>query len=148
MKFKTTLGPFLKDFRTPEGYISDIHKRELIDEIPAKKGAYIIISDQQKFIYPNGRSRVIYIGTSGNLRQRLTKHHRICTMIGELTRTERKQDWYYSRYQYTASFGGKVYWFTTRGSQLEKNLEEKLLALFYERYHALPVGNGAFSFGK
>ena len=43
-------------------------------DIPSKGGVYIFVSKEQKFIYPKGESRVIYIGESSNLRRRLYEH--------------------------------------------------------------------------
>ncbi len=44
--------------------------------IPEESGIYIFVSPKQRFTYPNGTSKVIYIGTSKNLRYRLKTHHR------------------------------------------------------------------------
>ncbi|MBI9033922.1 MAG: hypothetical protein JEZ03_05565 [Bacteroidales bacterium] len=54
------LNTFLKDYRKNDGYIHNITDCDLINEIPELSGVYIIVSDAEKFIYPNGLSRVIY----------------------------------------------------------------------------------------
>ena len=145
---KTVLRQFLSDFRNPDGYAGCIFSSDFIGQIPSKKGVYIIVSDHQKFIYPNGESKVIYIGTSDNLFLRLNSHQKISVALKQTKISERIYDWHYSRYQYIAKFGGNVFWFTTRGTQTKKVLEEDILDRFYNRFLALPVGNGAFSFGN
>ena len=68
------LSKFLEDFREPDGLIKDIYDRDEYLKIPKKSGAYIFLSSSQKFIYPNGKSRVIYIGKGDNLFNRLYGH--------------------------------------------------------------------------
>jgi len=145
---KRDISPFLKDYREPDGMIDDILEWDSIKTIPNRPGVYIIVSPSQRFIYPNGESCVIYIGMSVSLASRLQQYHRRINEIKQLKKTDRNKDWYYGRYQYINTFGGKIYYFTTRGTQDEKNLEEKILAKFYDRFLSLPVGNGAFSFGR
>lgn len=140
------LRPF--SYREPDLIIDNIFDFEDFSEIPEKSGAYIITSHKQKFTYPNGVSKIIYIGKSSNLKRRIQTHKRVVLEIKNLRKDERNSYWYYSRYQYIAKFGGKVYLFTTRGKQDEKNLENKLIENFYDRYFALPVGNGAISYRK
>ena len=142
------LRRFLKEFREPDGSIDDLYKLEDIDYVPQKSGAYIFLSREKKFVYPNGESQVIYIGMSNDLNRRITRHHKHSVHIRSLSNTEIMEDWYLNKYQYINAFEAKVFWFTTRGQQEEKNLESLLLEHFYDKYHAIPVGNGAFSFSK
>jgi len=137
---------FLKDHRDPDGFIHDIFDLDSFCDVSDKSGVYIIVSQGQKFVYPNGESRVIYVGMSSCLSSRLRQHHRLALEIRNLKKADRKNDWYYSRYQYISSYGAKIYYFTTRGLQNPKNMEEKIIGRFYDRYLSLPVGNGAFSF--
>jgi hypothetical protein len=54
---------FLKAFRSQhDGFASDLLDYEQISSIPNKPGAYIMFSHETKFIYPEGQSKVIYIG--------------------------------------------------------------------------------------
>jgi len=117
-------------------------------EIPEKPGAYIFASTNQFFQYPNGKSRVMYIGKAKNLRARIRTHIKVVKELRSLKTSDRNQDWYYARHQYISKFGGRLYCFTKRGTQDEQNLESMLLEEFYDRYYALPVGNGAFSYKK
>lgn len=55
---------------------------------------------------------------------------------------------HYSRYNYAAAFGTDIYYMRITGRENEKNLESKAFEGFYDKYGALPVGNGAFSFRK
>ena len=114
-----------------------------VSDIEEKPGVYIIVSREQYFTYPEGQSKVMYIGESKNLKQRLSQHYRhyndVCS--------ERYHPLYYPpRYNYIKSFGAKVYCFYTSGTQKSKNLESTLIEAFARRYGALPVANGARSF--
>ena len=42
--------------------------------------------------------------------------------------------------------GAKVYYYLCQGKQASKNLESDILGMFYDRFGAMPVGNGARSF--
>ncbi len=63
-------------YRDPDGYIKSFVNEELYLSVPQKPGAYVITSNTQKFIYPNGKSKVIYIGMSNNLLNRLCEHQK------------------------------------------------------------------------
>ena len=113
-------------------------------DIPSKGGVYIFVSKEQKFIYPKGESRVIYIGESSNLRRRLYEHKSKYQSIKNDKKYHEKW-WDYNRYFYMIEFGCDIYFITRKGPQDEKNLESDILGFFYERYRALPVGNSALS---
>lgn len=142
------LRRFLKEHRETDGMIESLLDEDLLNNVPQKSGVYIFISEEQKFIYPEGESPVIYIGKSDNLQRRIKQHFKESKDIKKLTKPEAADQWYYPRYQYIRKFGCKVFWFTTRGLQDSKDLECNILARFYEKFYATPVGNGAFSFGK
>ena len=108
--------------------------------IPEESGIYIFVSPKQRFTYPNGTSKVIYIGTSKNLRYRLKTHHR--NFINKNSKTE----WTYSRYNYFEAFKADCYFMIVIGSETNKSLESKVIQDFYDKFGAIPVGNGAFSF--
>ena len=108
--------------------------------IPEESGIYIFVSPKQRFTYPNGTSKVIYIGTSKNLRYRLKTHHR--NFINKNSKTE----WTYSRYNYFEAFKADCYFMRVIGSETNKSLESKVIQDFYNKFGAIPVGNGAFSF--
>lgn len=128
------------------GETRSIFEFDALDEVPMKSGAYILLSGKQKFIYPNGLSRVVYIGKSINLYHRLKSHQATIIELKNLNPSERINYWYYSRYQYLAKFDCQVYWFKTNTNQNPKKLESIMLDAFYSTFHALPIGNGAFSF--
>lgn len=140
------LRKFLNGFREPDGMISDLYDPDSCDFVPNKSGAYIFLSQNQKFIYPNGESTLIYIGMSTNLSSRIKTHSKASIEIKSLPKNEILNKWYYSRYHYINSFGCKLFWYTTRGTQNEKNLESELIRMFYDKFYSLPIGNGAFSF--
>ena len=119
-------------------------KPELIDAIQHKSGIYIIMSPTQKFVYPLGTSPIIYIGTSNNLHRRLKEHIKYYQLAVEHWRDLSR--WIYSRYNYIISYGGRVYYMHTQGRETNKALESRALEGFYDKFGALPVGNGAFSF--
>src|SRR5574344_2207498 len=108
--------------------------------IPEESGIYIFVSTKQRFTYHNGTSKVIYIGTSKNLRYRLKTHHR--NFINKNSKTE----WTYSRYNYFEAFKADCYFMRVIGSETNKSLESKVIQDFYDKFGAIPVGNGAFSF--
>lgn len=145
---KNEIRPFLKEYENREKYIGCIRDRDAIEDVPEIEGVYIIASKEQKFIYPNGESAIIYIGKSVNLRARLLEHHRLSEAMFNSRKDELNGDWYYSRYQYIRKFGGKIFYITRRGTQDGKDLEMDIIEKLYDRYLSLPVGNGAFSFGK
>jgi len=70
---------FIKNFRPQQGCdsqeICDLKKDDL-SNIPDCAGVYIITSFKTRFIYPEGTSRIIYIGKSDNLKRRLKEHQR------------------------------------------------------------------------
>ncbi len=114
-------------------------------QICDKKGIYFIVSRKHHFVYPNGNSPIIYIGKADNLRQRLMSHLR----EAKKAKKEWKTKWVYSRYNYIAMEGGSdVYYLTTITNENAKSLESRAIEDFYNKYRALPVGNGAFSYRK
>lgn len=137
------LKPF--EQREPKYIIEDLKDTDTAD-IPTFSGAYIIVSTDQRFIYPNGKSKVIYIGKADNMRNRLQTHKKHLEYLLTYKKSERTKFWWYSRYHYFAKFGCKVFCFQVKGTQSSKNLENLLLEDFYDTYHSLPVGNGAISF--
>ncbi|MEQ8572446.1 MAG: GIY-YIG nuclease family protein [Fulvivirga sp.] len=142
---KSFLGLKDNEWREPDGSISDILSFGDYSSIPTKSGAYIIVAtDGTKFIYPRGRSSVIYIGKAKSLKRRLTNHYKNSRGMSTMSLAQRLELWHYQRYQYIKEFGGSLHWYTTRGTQTPEKLEHDLLAYFYDKYYSLPVGNGAF----
>lgn len=141
------LKAFLNGYRDPDHVIHDIYTREeYLDPRLERAGVYIFLSQDQKFVYPNGESKVIYIGMSVNLRSRLDGHRKVFLRMDRLTHQDRSNHWYWSRYQYVRTFGATIHSFSVRGGQTAKNLENAILGRFYDRFLALPVGNGAASY--
>ncbi len=75
-------------------------------------------------------------------------HSKSFNSLKSLPKSQRKNYWYYSRYNYMVAFGCQIVWFTRRGTQSIKDLESTLIEDFYNKHHAIPIGNGAFSFKK
>ena len=139
---------FLKDFRPRKGYdgkVSDLLDADLRD-IPPQEGVYIITSDTTKFIYPKGTSRVIYIGKADSIRRRLKEHQHHLRLAYDTP--EMEDDWRFDRYNYMKYHGAQVVYYLSLGNQESKNLESDILLRFYDKFGAMPVGNGARSFHK
>ena len=144
------LSNYSSPFREKQGPDAEIdlledNPLESIEDIP---GVYIIASsDGTRFVYPKGTNAVIYIGKSENLAQRLRTH---LSHLREVMYNDedllRKRIQVYQRYQYMNAFGAKVFIYYCRRSQDAKWLESYIMHRFYEKYRALPVGNGARSF--
>ena len=141
LRFLTTDGfrPVKNDI---DYEIPDFNNVDL-SAIEERPGAYIIVSQSQYFPYPDGESKIIYIGESNNLKQRLSRHYKNYTEVCEF---RLPPQYYPSRYNYMRAFGAKVYCFYAAGTQRSKNLESVLIEAFAKRYGAIPVGNGARSF--
>lgn len=71
------LKGFVKKRKKPDGEIfSMLDDFDFLKEdIPNEPGAYILLSFKSRFIYPEGTSKVIYIGMSKKLKKRLTGHY-------------------------------------------------------------------------
>ena len=133
----------LKDFN--EGYARYL---EEVEDTIKRKGVYVILSEKQNFIHPKGESRVIYIGKSDNLNHRLSRHKKYLLEALGLNDKEIKESWWEPKYLYMRQFGAKVYYIPALKNKNAHNLEMDIMEEFYNRYFSLPVGNGAFSFGK
>lgn len=152
---KRYIRAFLPGFRTKVDASFDL--RDFADadfECPIQKsdkGVYIISGDTQ-YTYPNGKkSPIIYIGKSDELLRRLKDEH----FTKGLKRLLEDPDWgikdnfqLASRYQYMYYDGSHVDVFKRRGKQESKELESIILNQFYQKYRALPVGNGARSYSQ
>lgn len=134
----------LRDFASKDFY-SPISRGDI--------GVYVISStDGTRYTYPNGKkSPIIYIGMSDDLLRRLKDEH----FTKGLKRLMDNPDWgiedncqLASRYQYMFYNGSQIDVFKCRGKQDSKNMESMFLNQFYQKYRALPVGNGARSYGK
>lgn len=136
---------FIKDFRPVQGHDGEI--RNLADEdltdVSTASGVYIIVSPQTRFVYPKGESRIIYIGKANSMRRRLKEHQ---ANLRNAMADRDDERWRFDRYNYMKYHGAKVYYYLCKGHQETKNLESKMIRLFYDRYGAMPVGNGARSF--
>lgn len=130
----------------PDEEIPSLHDDYWEYEVPEKPGAYILLSHDTSFIYPNGTSKVVYIGMSSNLKSRIHGHFIHLNRIRTIPLNKIKEYWYYSRYNYLDRFGCKLYLFLNRKNETPKELESLIIEAFYSRYHSLPIGNGAFSF--
>jgi len=137
---------FFTEQRWPDGLKNDLTNEEKFDfsTIPANGGAYVFgSSDGTMFTYPWGSSPIFYIGQSNNLRKRLTEHRNLI-IRAEINHDE---NYWYPRYQYGASFGTDIAWYTVRGTQNPNKLESELITSFYTMYGAIPVANGTWPSG-
>ena len=105
-----------------------------------------MVARKREFVYPKKDSSVFYIGTSKHLRTRLKTHLR--RYKEAKTDFNKHTSWNYSRYNYAVAFDADIYYMRITGRENEKALESKAMEGFYDKYGALPVGNGAFSFRK
>jgi hypothetical protein len=119
---------------------------DCFERVPDESGIYIMVAQKREFVYPKKDSPVFYIGTSKHLRSRLKTHLR--RYKDAKTDFNKHTLWNYSRYNYAVAFGVDIYYMRITGREKEKALESKAMEGFYDKYGALPVGNGAFSFRK
>lgn len=141
---------FLLKFRKGQGAKGgfDLAEDDIPSEVSNLPGVYVIEStDGYKFDYPKGRSKVLYIGMSKDLRRRFQEHKKTLNKLIKNSEFGIEQRWViHSRYQYMLYHGARIYYYNCRGKQYPKKMESNILWNFYEKYRALPVGNGACSF--
>jgi len=119
---------------------------DCFDDVPDVPGIYIMVARDQSFVYPKNKSHVFYIGTSKHLKTRLKNHLRL---YKEADMDFKKHSmWIYSRYNYAVAFGADIYYMRITGCESERTLERKAIEGFFDKYGALPVGNGAFTYCK
>ena len=153
---KRYLKSFLSDSRLPDASFDLRDFKDKDFRAPVRQheiGVYIIsATDGTKYTYPNGkRSPIIYIGMSEDLFRRLKDEHftKGLKLLLDDSEWGLDKNWQLaSRYQYMYYNGSHVDVFKRRGPQDAKNLESIILNRFYQTYRALPVGNGARSFGR
>ena len=154
---KQYLKSFIPDFRPIKGPDASFDLRDFMEDdfvCPVYRddmGVYIISStDGTKYIYPNGKkSPILYIGMSDDLLRRLKEHYfKLRLLLDNKDYGIEDNIMLASRYQYMYYNGSHVDVFKCRGHQESKNLESILLNQFYQTYRAIPVGNGARSFGR
>lgn len=134
---------FLKDFGTIAVLVRDYWKMKNHD-IPSSPGVYILIAKPDiSFQYPRGKSPIYYIGKAANLRRRLYEHLKHSIEAKKDRKHEHHKYW--PRYEYAASFGGRYTFIHTWQGITPKNLEDKILSQFADRYRSFPVANGAGS---
>ena len=119
---------------------------DCFDCVPNEPGIYIMVAQKRVFVYPKKDSPVFYIGTSKHLRSRLKAHLR--RYKDAKTDFNKHTSWNYSRYNYAVAFDVDIYYMRITGRENEKALESKAMEGFYDKFGAIPVGNGAFSFRK
>jgi excinuclease UvrABC nuclease subunit len=131
--------------RWPEGGPLNLLDDDSLCLIPGKPGAYVLgTSEGTNLLYPWGRSPIFYIGKAQDLRTRLSSHRRHILDASE----DHDELYWWPRYQYGASFGCTVAWYSTRGRQTPSQLESTLINQFYEAYGSIPCANGAWPFHK
>lgn len=128
-------------------HVGDLfNDNNLWENVPTSRGIYIICSNDTKFKYPKGESKIMYIGMSSNIRRRLKSHYK--HYLEAKDDWNRCEIWISNKYNYMKAFGADVFFIKTTGNENEKYLESRALEGFYDRYYAIPVGNGAKSFRK
>jgi len=141
------------DFRAIEGVNVHFDLKKLNGDVENRLGCYIISAKGKSIEYPKGKSPILYIGLSKDLRTRLFRDHyknNLKVLIDDPDyglRTEyitMMQD----KYQYMLYYGAIVDVFYCKGTQDAKHFESELLASFYSKYRSMPVGNGARSFSQ
>lgn len=136
---------FIKAFRPIQGIDGEIQNLEEADlsDVSTKDGVYIIASPKTKFVYPKGESKIIYIGKANAIRRRLKEPQKnLRSAINDIY----DEWWRFDRYNYMKYHGAKVYYYLCRGKQESKNLESRLIGMYYDKFGSMPVGNGARSF--
>ena len=139
---------FLTGFRPKKGCsaeIKDLRTDNLDNKALLQGGVYIICSEKEKFVYPKGLSKVMYIGKADELYQRLKNHQKQCWKAADIF-NKVTTDWVYDRYNYMHVFGARVYIYCNLGKQEAKELEAKCISDFYDKFGAKPICNGAWSF--
>ncbi len=126
-------------------FYEGVNSREALSGVENRPGIYVIVGKSFKYPYPKGDSGVIYIGTSEHLHTRLAEHIRYFLKACKDWKTN--ETWADSRYNYILAQGDtRVYILYTHGEKKSKDLESRAIESFYDKYRAIPVGNGARSF--
>jgi len=126
-------------------FYDEVDAREVLSDVENRPGIYVIVGKSFKYPYPKGDSGVIYIGTSEHLHTRLAEHIRYFKQASKDWKVN--ETWADSRYNYILAQGKtRVYILYTHGEKKSKDLESRAIESFYDRYRAIPVGNGARSF--
>lgn len=116
------------------------------DDIPESPGAYILIARKDiSFIYPQGKSRIFYIGQSTNLRNRLHFHLKAAT---EARDTRENYPVYFPRYEYAAKYASGYCYIKTWQNKSPRILEGEVMGRFAIKYLSPPVANGAGSWDR
>lgn len=133
---------FFIERRTPDGIeaLNDADDKE-IQWMPETAGVYALgANDGTLFSYPWGTSPIYYIGQSKELRKQMIEHRKF--ILQAITGSRERKCW--PRYQYGASFGATVAWYSVRGAQFPNKLQTDLLAAFYDLYGSLPLANSTW----
>ena len=154
---KRYLKTFIPDFRPkskPDASfdLRDFENKDFICPIEKGTEGVYVITGSANYIYPGGKtSPIIYIGESTDLLRRLRDEHytkNLKLLLEDPDYGISRNIQIASRYQYMYYDGSHVDVFRCRGNQDSKNLESFILNQFYQYYRAIPVGNGARSFGQ
>jgi excinuclease UvrABC nuclease subunit len=116
--------------------IGDLFTADL-EAVPRRPGVYILSATSQEFVYPNGRSRVFYIGQACNLRRRLRTRRR---MLRE-ARSNRRRRAYRPPHEYGAAFGAHCIYILVGLDQEPAELESMLICRFTTSFRGPPVAN-------
>ena len=135
---------FFIDKRWPDGIDDLIEDDDTINDIPENGGAYVLgSSDGTMFTYPWGSSPIFYVGQSSNLHKRIRDHKKYILQATE----DHAEKYWWPRYQYGASFGTTIAWYTARGTQNPNILEADIITSFYKMYGSIPLANGTWPSG-
>lgn len=138
------INPKMVDMKLREPIRDAFKSEDCFKDVPNVPGIYIMVSKTVKYTYPKKNSPVLYIGTSKHLRSRLNEHYKC--YIDAKKDFKKHMTWQYCRYNYAVAFGVDIYYMRITGCEKEKLLESKAIEGFYDKYGAIPVGNGAISY--
>ncbi len=126
-------------------YEFDLFDASEIDLDNFTSGAYILRAKTltKPFLYPGGRSKVFYIGKADGESGRLASHFNIGWHVSDRNDAEGQFSDFMipPLYNYAWKFNARLMWISTRGTQMARNLEKRLLRDFWAKYGALPVAN-------
>lgn len=106
-------------------------------DIPKQAGIYFFRTGDGRLLgYPEGKSRVFYIGHSINLRKRLYTHGKYHNEAS--SKEQRTLEVYYTRYEYSSRFSGEYCFIVADQS---KQLEQAALECFALKHFSFPLAN-------
>lgn len=123
----------------------DLAHEPVPPNVPKAPGVYtILVDDGTLERYPNGRSKIIYIGEShgaGGLQSRLKTHKRGIRQAGAAAGLNGDERFYGPLYEFAAAFGALCLYTPAPAGASSEGMEAVLLADFEFRFWTLPRAN-------